>query len=243
MIKFFRRVRLRLLENGRLRNYFLYAAGEIILVVVGILIALQINNWNEDRKGIQKEGLILREMLNSLHEDSISLSMYIERLQASSKASKNLLAFPELTDSLSIDFMNAIATVGVTPKTAGFEQLKSSGLDIVRNDSLRQAIVNYYDVHVKRVQMRIQSNLGEFNSRVMLPFFYEHFKMEASDTSFYDLKYIPKSYPDLIKNPDYYTTIVFKYIYNEQEKTELVKLHSDNINLMVAIRDELEKRW
>jgi len=46
MLKFFKRIRKREIHQGRLRNYLLYAAGEIILVVIGILLALQINNWN-----------------------------------------------------------------------------------------------------------------------------------------------------------------------------------------------------
>jgi hypothetical protein len=54
MLKFFRRIRRGLLESGKFRNYTLYAIGEIALVVVGILIALQISNWNEQ----QKEGRI-----------------------------------------------------------------------------------------------------------------------------------------------------------------------------------------
>ncbi|MFH4967884.1 DUF6090 family protein [Gaetbulibacter sp. M240] len=49
MLKFFRNIRKRLLSESKFRNYFLYAIGEIILVVIGILIALQINNWNEAR--------------------------------------------------------------------------------------------------------------------------------------------------------------------------------------------------
>ncbi|MBK7873993.1 MAG: hypothetical protein IPJ74_26755 [Saprospiraceae bacterium] len=50
MLRFFRNIRRRLLDSGSLRKYLVYAVGEIILVVIGILIALQINNWNEGRK-------------------------------------------------------------------------------------------------------------------------------------------------------------------------------------------------
>ena len=50
MIKFFRKIRHKLLNEGRLKKYLIYAIGEIVLVVIGILIALQINNWNEARK-------------------------------------------------------------------------------------------------------------------------------------------------------------------------------------------------
>ena len=50
MIKFFRKIRQRLLTENKFSKYLIYAIGEIILVVIGILIALQINNWNENRK-------------------------------------------------------------------------------------------------------------------------------------------------------------------------------------------------
>ena len=49
MIKFFRKIRQKLLTENKLSKYLIYAIGEIILVVIGILIALSINNWNEDR--------------------------------------------------------------------------------------------------------------------------------------------------------------------------------------------------
>ena len=54
MIKFFRNIRKSLLNEGKTSKYLKYAIGEIVLVVIGILIALQINNWNEHRKGLNK---------------------------------------------------------------------------------------------------------------------------------------------------------------------------------------------
>ena len=62
MIKFFRKIRQNLLSEGKTGKYFKYALGEIILVVIGILIALQINNWNEQ----QKENLFERKILNEI---------------------------------------------------------------------------------------------------------------------------------------------------------------------------------
>src|SRR6056297_3325216 len=62
MIKFFRKIRQKLLTENKLSKYFLYAIGEIILVVFGILIALQINNWNERQKDFAKEQLILKQL-------------------------------------------------------------------------------------------------------------------------------------------------------------------------------------
>ena len=65
MIKFFRKIRYNLMSENKTAKYFKYAIGEIILVVIGILIALQINNWNEKQKDIEKE----QQILLSLREE------------------------------------------------------------------------------------------------------------------------------------------------------------------------------
>ncbi len=77
MLKFFRTIRKKLIDEGNVRKYLLYAIGEILLVVIGILIALQVNNWNEERKDKDKSysylirlnediDLILTDVDNSL---------------------------------------------------------------------------------------------------------------------------------------------------------------------------------
>lgn len=75
MIKLFRNIRKKLLEQGKTTNYLKYAIGEIVLVVIGILIALQINNWNEKSKvndSISKHLIILKQNLN---EDKTQLTL------------------------------------------------------------------------------------------------------------------------------------------------------------------------
>ncbi len=62
MIKFFRRIRKRLLTENKFSKYLLYAIGEIALVMIGILLALQVNNWNEERKERHVELDILRQI-------------------------------------------------------------------------------------------------------------------------------------------------------------------------------------
>ena len=69
MIKFFRKIRQKLLSENKFNKYIVYAIGEIILVVIGILIALQINNNNEATKNKEKEKIILKEILTSLNND------------------------------------------------------------------------------------------------------------------------------------------------------------------------------
>lgn len=65
MIKFFRKIRQKLLSKNKFSKYLIYAIGEIVLVVIGILIALQINNWNENRK----EHSIAQQYLKGIEAD------------------------------------------------------------------------------------------------------------------------------------------------------------------------------
>ena len=81
MIKFFRKIRQKLIVENRFNKYLLYAIGEIILVVIGILIALQINNWNENKKNSISETIYLNEMLEDFENNlqrSIDITSEIE---------------------------------------------------------------------------------------------------------------------------------------------------------------------
>lgn len=73
MIRFFRSLRKKLIEQDNVRKYLLYAIGEIALVMIGILLALQVNNWNEERKIKENERLLLSDVMEALHSDSLQL--------------------------------------------------------------------------------------------------------------------------------------------------------------------------
>ncbi len=81
MIKFFRHIRQQLLSEGKTGKYLKYAIGEIVLVVIGILIALQINNWNETRKDIKKSRAILGEFIKDLASDTTGISRVVKLLE------------------------------------------------------------------------------------------------------------------------------------------------------------------
>lgn len=76
MTKFFRQLRQKLVVEGKSATYFKYAIGEIVLVVIGILIALQINTWNEARKASIVESLFFENVLLDLQKDEIKLDYY-----------------------------------------------------------------------------------------------------------------------------------------------------------------------
>jgi len=90
MIKFFRKIRQRLLTENKFSKYLLYAIGEIILVVIGILIALQINNWNEVRKTEQRLNNFLTEIQNDLSDDILKANDFIEDYIAKDSILRNI---------------------------------------------------------------------------------------------------------------------------------------------------------
>ena len=91
MINFFKRIRQQLISENKTGKYFKYAIGEIVLVVIGILIALTINNWNEDRKRANAESQSLVELLaefNKNHKDL--MSVHFQKSKAADSLSKYL---------------------------------------------------------------------------------------------------------------------------------------------------------
>lgn len=156
MIRFFRKVRLYLLSENRFSTYLLYACGEIILVVIGILIALQINNWNEKRISVQKEIVFLEE----IHEDLIGdlenqIIPCIERYTVASD-SFDFLQSNYYESSVAVSdrsirgkYFSVILPWYLTLNTAAFDNLISNGSDLISNDSLRRDISSFYGYEYK----------------------------------------------------------------------------------------------
>src|SRR5210317_788759 len=110
MIKFFRHIRQSLIMKNQTGKYLKYAVGEIVLVVIGILIALQLNNWNELRKERTVELSILNELLSDLHSDLKSLNEDIELNKRAIKSNQlihdQLINNKAYYDSLDFHFGN-----------------------------------------------------------------------------------------------------------------------------------------
>jgi len=108
MIKFFRKIRQKLISEGKTGNYLKYAMGEIILVVVGILIALSINNWNEDRKSEAKKQDYYVQLLDDLNNDIISAQNTIEEF---SNHQKEYIDYTRSYDNESLTPVKAYAQI------------------------------------------------------------------------------------------------------------------------------------
>lgn len=150
MIKFFRQIRQKLLTENKFSKYLLYAIGEIILVVIGILIALQINNQNENKKTLHLEKDLLREVKSGLEYDLDQLKEAIDFHRLSIESQDIIVDWIEgnidYNDSLGIHFVRTIFNRNLKFKEAPYETLQQMGLRIIKNDSLRNQISNLYDL-------------------------------------------------------------------------------------------------
>lgn len=168
MIKFFRRIRQQLIDNSKMEKYFIYAIGEILLVVVGILIALQVNNWNEKRKNRITEIQILKIIHENLTNDiddfeknQIHLSNRIYACEVLLSSSKNNI---EYHDSLAYHLLYTTIFPHFTPNVSGFELLKSKGIEFISNDSLKLAITNLYEYGYKYLYTWESEQINEISN-------------------------------------------------------------------------------
>jgi hypothetical protein len=109
MINFFRKIRKQLADDNKPMKYLRYAIGEILLVVIGILIALSINNWNEARKNNLKESLLVKNIIEDLKLDSIHINKSLNEVANQMEAVDNLIAkVLDSTNILNYDTMGYI---------------------------------------------------------------------------------------------------------------------------------------
>ncbi|MBT8288591.1 MAG: hypothetical protein HKN00_13285 [Flavobacteriaceae bacterium] len=157
MIKFFRKIRQKLLTDNKFSKYFIYAIGEIILVVIGILIALQINAWNTDRNNNKLEQQYIGRLINELKEEINTYNNLKEGFKRQNEAVINLLKIWNQPRSIAIDtaqFWNDFfAGSGAGPwhkDPVIWTQLVQSGeLKLITDQSVIEALFTHY-ANVKR---------------------------------------------------------------------------------------------
>ena len=155
MIKLFRKIRQKLLSENKFSKYLIYAIGEIILVVIGILIALQINNWNEQKKSESFELKMLGEIYKSLSYDNYILENILNtRIMRVDSSINAILSMYEANKIDLEEFSyhaSKIQNGYIFSYSSGpYETLKIAGLDKVKNDTLRDKLIFHYDYELPR---------------------------------------------------------------------------------------------
>ena len=181
MIKFFRHIRKDLMEKNKPGKYFKYAIGEIVLVVIGILVALQINNWNENQKKQQFEITILKNIQEDILADKIDCELNLQYLKETFKNEDLLLNFL-LSNSLQIpDSISYVNALGIDLlaifQDASFNNLQNNDIGLISNNNLYKKISRYYDFYASAISEL--ENKHDFANTYDEKFIYfkKHFKV------------------------------------------------------------------
>ena len=206
MINFFRKIRKQLADDNKPLKYMRYAIGEIVLVVIGILIALSINNWNE----VQKERVIEKELLVELNvtvkNNHELLKEGLERWQSTMEAIKiithvidNQLPY---ADSLSRYFQTAHQNRGNLLNGldfSGYKSLENRGYYLLRNRELRKEVVNLFENNLKSLSTS-NDQLDFDNSGFHYEYITKNFTLD-------EIGETPHNFNDILNDRFYYSIL------------------------------------
>ena len=243
MIPFFRKIRKTLADDNKPIKYLRYAIGEIVLVVIGILIALQINNWNENRKDNLKEVANLNSLkseleisLKELKSDYNSTKLFHN---STLKVQNYMRKKTRISDSMYMDFYLSYQFSGFFPKVSTYETFKSGNLELIKSDSLKILITDIYEAGYKRILSR--NNTTRISTRIN--YYQEHFRITSNakpDVSLMQLRNsfraIPNNYEYLMNDPKY-ESLISEAIF---DRRLLLRDYENTIELVRKVISEIE---
>ena len=181
MLTFFRRIRKGLLGEGAIPKYLLYAIGEILLVMIGILLALQVNNWNEERKlkALEKQLLIgIKENIQS------NLSLIVEVIENNEFGSQSVgIVLNHLDkrlpyqDSLDAGFASIAEIQQFFFSKPAFETLQSQGLTIIKSKYLRNLIIDLFEVEYSILQDFMNDFVNDYYATSVVPIMTDNLRL------------------------------------------------------------------
>jgi len=183
MLRLFRNFRRRLLIDGKFGKYLLYAIGEIIILIMGIVFALQVNNWNEKRLDRITEILILKaiklELGTQLRHFQTTIDLNKEVIVSSQIILDHLENDLTYNDSLAYHFLAANYITGFSYSKGAFETLKSTSVNIITNEKLRIQIIDLYEVSFEHMVYLCDHLQG----------YYDHAALNIFDSRFDQAEY------------------------------------------------------
>jgi hypothetical protein len=154
MVRIFSKMRKSLLSEGKTLRYIKYAIGEIALVMIGILLALQVNNWNEQNKNKAFEREILSLLDQNLMKDSVLISIELTNAKTGNQLTDSLLNQVALGnyDQRLYGWLGKIINFQrFKSQSSAFEVLKSKGIENISDKELQLGLIEYYDQSLFKV--------------------------------------------------------------------------------------------
>ncbi|MCA6075103.1 DUF6090 family protein [Fulvivirga sedimenti] len=226
----------------RIRHYLGYAVGEIVLVVIGILIALQINNWNGFRKERNLEKEILVEIKKSLLSDiEYELQPEIDQALQDVRNSNEILFvldnMKEMPDSISLKFRSFMFSKDLVWGVTANKTLENEGIKVIQNPLLKERIVELYNVKFPSARNAVDNfgnNLIEYFRPMMRDRFVFAYK-DLDSVQYYPIDYITLRQDQLFLNTVQTARLNFRNI-----SRTLLNLRQEILDTVEMIDKELE---
>lgn len=248
MINIFRKIRQQLFVEKRFSKYLVYAIGEIALVMIGILLALQVNNWNEERKEYKLEVKLYKSLMESLSADSMDLLRIRRNLDEGIRAQRFLISTPyetllkDYSAQAIRDSIAQCAKVGSSffPRFSIYNEITSSGyLALIQSDVIKSELAELYDRRYARYQ-HIDASIDKKSEMLFEPIIMgdmlirmNFMGLEESET--FDLERFTKHYASFMREC---TSIFTTSIYAQNA---LDRCQEEVNELLALLRAELDK--
>jgi len=252
MIPFFRKIRKKMADDNKPLKYMRYAFGEVILVVIGILIALQINNWNEKQKIVKEETGILNNLLENLHRAHEQSDNYIikdKNLKQSllvaldKKSNQTEINSNTISDSLFYQILWDIESS--VPILNSYSDIKSSGkVGIIKNSRIRESFTNL-EISLNDLKLLVDDRLTVQQIRVD--------DIAVNDVNFVRLlkpmepsiniaKELTNDYDILLTNQKIRNLLAIKFALTKDVIDKRVSLGDEISDLIILLETELKNR-
>ena len=249
MIKFFNKIRKQLLDENRTGRYLKYAVGEIVLVMIGILLALQVNNWNNNRELKKEELKVLKSLVKEFNENlnnfDIAYKFHLNRKKAIETIMDSNLTELSL-DSLKSLNRNVNNNLTFDPFQGIYNSVINSGkIELISNNSLKlkiarfQDLLNDYKEEETNVMSFTENNLYPFQlDNLIINFSISYNTKENSEDELTEFK---ENLLQLLESDKYENLVVYIYAYMSGVFIEGPALKQEMISIINLLESEIEE--
>ena len=244
MLTFYRRLRRKILSENKFSKYLIYALGEIVLVVIGILIALQINNWNQTRKLKQEETKVLHGLMVEFSENLAKFDAHYKNQIRRDEIIKALLD-PNTVHAPFETIDSLIYYHGwnykFNPSTGIYNSVINSGkIDLISNDSLKKAISKFNNYLVDFAEEEEGAN--NYGTNFMTPYMRSqlNYRFPFRNRTKEQLDYDNKYYREVIKQDKTRNELIFYSSYLLITLKEGQELRRQIFMIMNMLDDQLK---
>ena len=246
MIKFFRHIRKDLMETGKTGRYLKYAIGEIFLVVIGILIALQLNNWNQNNALKKEEGKLMKSLRQEFSQNLEKFdSVYTFHLNR--KKSIEIVTSTEIKN-LSLDSLRSLlkgvgANYTFDPFQGIYNSIINSGkIELISNDSLKQRISRFQDLLTDYQEE--ETNTMQFVQDNLYPFIIDNLKIISNihESTEEEKIAFKEDFIKLTESDKYQNILIYITAYMSDTFIEGPILREEMVAIIGLLGSEIEKQ-